>query len=458
MLQEAPAPESRASGSGETNEQSLHLLPISARSDEALKEVAAKYAFSLASKTDSRSIADFFYTASCRRVHHTHRAAVLAPSLDTLRERLQQFSEGAAVEHLSSDLSDENRARKLVFVYTGMGPQWWAMGRELMETEPIFKDSIQECDKEFHKQAGWSILEELLADEAESRMGRTEVAQPANFAIQVGLTALWKSWGIEPHAVVGHSVGEVASAYVSGALSLEDAISVSLHRSRLQQTLAGKGSMLAAGLSEDEALTLISGYDGVSIAAINSPSSVTLSGEEAQLETIEGILESEGKFNRKLQVEVAYHSGQMDPIESSILKALNHIAPVKSRIPFISTVVGERLEGPELGADYWWRNVRQPVHFLKSIIALLDDGCLDFLEIGPHPVLGHSIREIAASRNVSARLTPSLNRKVPERARMWESLGQLYTQGQAIQWDAVIPEGVGLRLYLAIPGNESVTG
>jgi len=420
------------------------LLPISARSEEALREVAGKYAFLLATNSGERAVADFFYSAVKRRTHHSHRAAVRGDSLESMRTSLQQFSMGEAIDQLSHNLSDANRAAKLVFVYTGMGPQWWAMGRELMRREPVFLDSLRKCDELFQEQAGWSILEELRADESDSRMARSAIAQPANFVIQVGLTELWKSWGVEPFAVVGHSVGEVASAYVSGALSLEDAITVSLYRSKLQQTLAGKGAMLAAGISEEAALTLIDGYDKVSIAAVNSPHSVTLSGDKEQMNALSKLLESEGRFNRKLDVEVAYHSGQMEPIKNAILEALKGISPQETSIPFFSTVEGDRIQGSELSANYWWKNVRQPVRFSQSVSALLADGCFDFLEVGPHPVLGHSIREIAAEANMTVRLTPSLHRKFPEQSRMLESLGQLYTHGQEVNWNTVIPRGGSL--------------
>lgn len=441
LLQEAP--ESPATQDVETRAllEGPALFPLSAKSDDAVREMAAKLAFKLASNADARSVADLYYTLAQRRIHHSHRAAIVASDVEILRNRLQLFSEGEQIEHSTMDVADEARASKLVFVYTGMGPQWWGMGRELMREEPVFLDAIKVCDSAFTKQAGWSILEALNADESESRMGKTEVAQPANFVVQVGLTELWKSWGVEPYAVIGHSVGEVASAYVSGALSLEGAITVSLHRSRLQQSLAGAGAMLAVGVSEADALELISGYDEVSIAAINSPGSVTLSGDEAQIDSLVEQLTSQGQFNRRLEVEVAYHSGQMAQIENGIREALAGIEPRETTIPLYSTVEGQRIEGTSLSADYWWRNVRQPVRFAQGIETLLDEGCLDFLEVGPHPVLGHSIREIASEKSAAARLTPSLNRKLPEQMRMWESLGQLYTQGQAIRWEAVTPPG-----------------
>lgn len=440
LLQEAPAPVGTSTKAVPARTRPL-LVPISARNEEALREIAAKYAFSLAMGTDDQSVANFCYTAACRRSHHSHRAAVLAEDVESLRNRLQQFSTGETVDQLSIDTSDATRASKLVFVYTGMGPQWWAMGRELMKTEPVFLKAIQNCDVLFREQAGWSILEELEADESNSRMAKTEVAQPANFVIQVGLTELWRSWGIKPYAVIGHSVGEVASAYVSGSLSLKDAITVSLHRSKWQQSLAGQGSMIAAGLSEQSAIERIGSFPGVSIAAINSPNSVTLSGDSEQIEGLACTLEEQGLFVRRLEVEVAYHSAQMDPIKDQLLDVLKEIEPRKATIPLFSTVVGDRITGEGMNAAYWWHNVRQPVRFLDGIRSLFAEGCFDFVEIGPHPVLGFSIKEIASEKEANVRLTPSLNRKFPESMRMLESLGQLYSQGQSVNWEVLCPSG-----------------
>jgi len=351
---------------------------------------------------------------------------------------LQRFSAGEGVEHSEVGVAEPNRETELAFIYSGMGPQWWAMGRELLNTEPLFLSAIEECDAVFRKQAGWSILEELLADESESRMAETEVAQPANFVIQVGLTELWKSWGIEPSLVIGHSVGEVASAYVSGALSLEDAITVSIHRSRLQQSLAGNGTMLAAGMSESAAIELIAPYEGVSIAAINSPESVTLSGDADQLREIAQVIEGLGIFNRRLDVEVAYHSSQMDPIKDELLASLELITPRAARIPFYSTVMGEKIRGEELTADYWWDNIRKPVRFHQGVTALLKGGTRDFLEVGPHPVLGHSVKEISMAVGTDVNVTASLNRKSLERTSLLGSLGKLYVQGSTVDWRNVI--------------------
>ena len=436
LLQEAP-PQAQPKPVSQWDKP--YLVPVSARSDGALRALAGKYAFFLTSQTGPRTLADFLYTVTQRRSHHPHRLTLIANSQDELREKLQLFSMGDYVEYSSSGFAQEQN--ELVFIYTGMGPQWWAMGRELMEQEHTFLKTIQECDELFQNIASWSILEALQRNEENSEITRTEIAQPANFVIQIALTALWRERGILPDAVIGHSVGEVAAAYVSGALSLEDAIRVSVHRSQLQAKTVGNGTMLAIGLPENEALALIKNYDQVSIGAINSPSGVTLSGNEAQLKQISEKLERNGIFNRKLDVELAYHSAEMESIKDELLKSLASINPTKTQYPLYSTVTGKLIDGSKLDADYWWQNVREPVRFADGIQALIENGLVNFLEIGPHPVLAHSVKEVAGGTQTKVNLVCSLNRKFPEQTRMLESLGELYNLGYKIDWRSITPAG-----------------
>ena len=309
-----------------------------------------------------------------------------------------------------------------------MGPQWWAMGQELIRTEPVVARTIDEIDVHFKRIAGWSLREAMTATEADSRMERTEVAQTANFALQAALTALWDSYGIRPVAVVGHSVGEVASGYIAGVYSLEEAVTISYHRSRLQQTTAGLGSMLAVGLPEAGALELLPGSPGVSIAAINSFNAVTLSGDTAQLREIAAVLEKREIFNKFLRVEVAYHSPQMDPLEEELATVLSGLVPKPADAP-LSTAYGKLVPSEKWGADYWWRNVRQPVRFAAAMQAMFEDGYTSFVEVGPHPVLGNSIKECAAQLEQKVTCFTSLRRKEPENRQIMQALSELYCAG-----------------------------
>lgn len=414
-------------------ERPFFLLPLSARSEEALTYTARRHGELL--RDEGVSVGDICYTAACRRSHLEQRLAVIGSSASELADRLSAFvngeEEGVVVGR--ADLNPHDP----VFVFTGMGPQWWAMGRELYASEPVFKAAADQCDLAFRRCAGWSILEEMLRDEADSRMERTEIAQPANFLLQVALTKLWVSWGVRPKAVVGHSVGEVVSACVSGSLTLEEAAEVSFHRSRIQKRAAGQGRMLALGATEDQALELASPHlDVVSIAAINGPNSSVLAGDAAALEAIAAEAAAAGLFNRFLQVEVPYHSPAMDPLKDDLLAALSHLAPRPTVVPTWSTVTGKRVDGTAFDGQYFCDNVREPVRFASAITDLINSGHRAFLEIGPHPVLSNAIRECAAKANAEVTIVSSMHRGKPELDTVRGALASAYVSGIAVHWES----------------------
>lgn len=414
------------------------LFPFSASSEEALRDLAGKYAF-LLGKPLAGSFADLAHTLAFRRSHLPVRMAAVAGSAEELRDQLMAASTGQAHEGVVTGGRAATARPPVAFVFTGMGPQWWGMGQELLRSQPVFAAAIDAIDAVFHPLAGWSLKSAMLATEGESRMARTELAQPANFAIQAALVRLWESCGIRPSAVMGHSVGEVTAAYVAGVYTLEEAVKVSFHRSRLQQTAAGKGSMLAVGLSESGAEEAISGFSGVSIAAINSFDAVTLSGDSEELKRIAASLEERGVFNKFLRVEVAYHSPQMDPLRDELLASLVDLAPKPAQLPLYSTGYGRVIPGEEWTADYWWHNVRQPVRFAAAIKQAIEDGYAHFLEIGPHPVLGNSMKECAAALERKISCFTSLRRAEPEWPRFLLTLGEMYGAGIDPRWSALAP-------------------
>lgn len=417
----------------------LRVIPFSARSETALRDLAGKFAFQLGQGLPG-AFSDFAHTAAFRRSHLEYRCAAVAENTGDLRAQLIATSTGQPHEGIAVGAQPVESTSGLVFVYTGMGPQWWGMGRELLRDEPIVAGTVREIDGIFLKLSGWSLWEAMLADEPLSRMERTEVAQPANFALQIALTRLWESFGIRPSAVVGHSVGEVVSAYVAGVYSLEDATRVSYHRSRLQQTVAGRGAMLAVGLPEAEARKWIENSAGVSIAAVNSFHAVTLSGDAEQLRAVAAELEKREIFQKFLRVEVAYHSPQMDPLKDELLGSLAGLAPRSSILPLYSTAFGKRVPDEKWDAEYWWGNVRQPVHFAQAIQALMEDGLTSFLEVGPHPVLGNSIKECAAHIERKVNVFTSLRRKEPEKKRILLTVAELYCAGHDPDWAALAPQ------------------
>jgi acyl transferase domain-containing protein/NADPH:quinone reductase-like Zn-dependent oxidoreductase/SAM-dependent methyltransferase len=421
------------------------LVPLSARSPEALQALASACRAQLQAPAGGLTLADVACTAGVRRSHHPHRLAVVADSVHGLTEHLDAFLQGQTTPDLSVGQAPTQRPG-LVFVFTGMGPQWWGMGRQLLSEQPVFRQAIEQCDALLRTHADWSLLEELTAEPERSRLHEAQIAQPAIFALQVALAALWRSWGVVPDAVIGHSVGEVAAACVAGALELPEAVRVIFHRSRLQHQLTGQGKMLAVGLSPEEAEPLLPRHGGrVAVAAVNSPRTVTLAGDADALEDIQASLEN-GTFCRFLEVEIPYHGPRMEVLKADLLDALKDLPCRSPAIPLFSTVTGRAVNGEAHGAGYWWRNVREPVHFAAAVAELLEAGHTLFLEVGPHPVLAGSLRECAAQAGKEVTVLASLRRRESEQATLLRALGKLYTLGYAVAWERLSPGGRLVRL------------
>ena len=321
-----------------------------------------------------------------------------------------------------------------------MGPQWWGMGRQLLVEEPLFCDWIERCDAALAKHADWSLYEEMCRGEQTSRMSETQISQPANFALQVGLASLWRSWGITPSAVVGHSAGEIAAAYVAGMLEFDDAVRVIYNRSRLQHRTSGQGKMVAVGISDDEARAVIEPFDGrVSIAAVNGPGSVTLSGDSGIILELTERFSRKGVFTRALSVDVPFHSYRMDSLKDDLLQSLDGLHWREPDIPLYSTVTGDRVAGFGYDGAYWWRNVRDPVMFASTMDGIIEAGHRTFLEISPHSVLSGLVAECLGRSKAKGRVLSSLKRKEPERKALLATLARLYVSGHDVYWGAVHP-------------------
>ncbi|HEY0602496.1 MAG TPA: type I polyketide synthase, partial [Herpetosiphonaceae bacterium] len=418
------------------------LVPLSARSFDALQSLARALRDLLDHAPPTVSLHDLSYTAGVRRTQHDYRLALVARSRAELIEQIEGYLASTPYAGTASGRKTPHHSPKMTFVFGGMGPQWWAMGRELLAQEPVFRAAVARCDELLRCYTSWSLMEELLADEANSRMGETQIAQPANFALQVALVELWRSWGVQPAAIVGHSAGEVAAAYAAGVMSLEDAVKVIYHRSRLQQQTTGLGKLAAVGLSLAEAQAALTGYaERVSIAAVNSPTSVTLVGDPEALAAVLAPIQEQEIFCRYLNVDVPYHSHYMEPLQAELLDVLSDLDLRPAAVPLFSTVTGGQVDGREFDQLYWWRNVREPVFFARAIDALSAAGYDLFLEIGPHPVLANSIKECLGLFGAPGTILPSLRRKADERTTMLESLGVLYALGGDIDFAALHPHG-----------------
>lgn len=436
VLAEPPVREENPRKSGSTP----ILVPISARSEDALVAVAGQLADHLVEHPEITTT-DLGHTLARRRTHLNHRHTVVADSVAEVCTQLRALADvgQVATERIGA------AAPKLAFVCTGMGPQWWGMCRGLLDVYPVFTESIRRTDRELSRHTDWSLLEELRRDESSSRMADTEIAQPANFAVQVALAEQLAAFGIRPDAVVGHSAGEVAAHHLAGLLTFEQAVEVIYHRSRLQQRTTGQGRMLAVGVDAD---TLMRTIDEkvldefgrrVSVAAINSASAVTVAGDSDVLEDIARRLDEAQIFNRYLAVKVPYHTHYMEAIKDDLLQAFDGLTSKSATIPLYSTVTGEHLDEYSAGAAYWWQNTRAAVLFEPAVRRMIDDGYTHFVEIGPHPVLAASIFEIAGQRRVTSTAT---QRRGHDDARMvLECVGALHCHGHDIDWDAVHPDG-----------------
>ncbi|MFC9963322.1 type I polyketide synthase [Nocardia ignorata] len=402
----------------------LGILPISARSTGAARALAGRFADLITSGADPQRLAEAAWT---RMAQHPFRTGVLldGDTGDVVRE-LHEYASGGGRD---ATRTVSSAAAEPVFVFSGMGPQHWKMARELLAAGGVFAETAREIDAEFRALAGWSIIEELNRPEDESRVTRTEVAQPANFLVQVGLVRELAVYGIAPAAIVGHSVGEVSAAYVSGMLSLKDAVRVACHRARLQATTAGTGGMLAVGMSTDQVTALIGDDPSVDIAAINSPTSLTLSGDVDRLDEIAEKLTEDGIFARRLRVEVPYHSRLMEPIHDELCEVLADLTPQAPTVPLYSSVTGELVTEGAWNAEYWWSNVREPVRFHAAIGTLLAAGNRVFLEVGPHPVLSGNIREAMVDADVNGTTVPTLDREQSDSHSLRRTLIGLHAAG-----------------------------
>ncbi len=439
VLAEPPAP-ARFDGSDRSLRLPLAVLPISARAEDALASTARQLAEHVAAHPDL-TLLDLGYTLSQRRSHLSYRRALVADSITEAQQQLQSLADAGQLTGIRASTTTP----KLAFVCSGMGPQWWKMCRGLLDEYPAFTESILRSDRELSRHTDWSLIEELRADESRSRMTETDVAQPANFAIQVALAEQLREFGIVPDAIVGHSAGEVAAHYLSGILTFEQAIHVIYHRSRLQQRTSGQGRMLAVGLSAEAFMATIDDAarsavgKQISIAAVNGPSTVTVAGERDVLEEVARQLEDAGVFNRFLNGKVPYHTHFMDVIKGDLLGAFQELKPDSATTPLYSTVTGERLDGYSDGAGYWWQNTRATVLFEPAIRRMLQDGYTRFVELAPHPVLASSLFEIAAALKTDAVVLATQRRNEDDGRTLMNCVGALHCHGQPVAWDALYP-------------------
>ncbi len=430
-----------------TRAQALPIM-ISARDASALTAAARDMAEFVGRQPQS-ALYDIAYQSVYGRERHTHCAVLFGATPSRVAATLEQFANNA-VEPTSVEYGTPLDSPKgAAFIYTGNGAQWAGMGSRLL-ADPTFKTAVREVDALFSRYAEYSLEAELAGRNGPDRYEHTEIAQPALFALQVGITAMLRRRGLEPVAVGGHSVGEVAAAWASGALSLAAAVSVIHHRSALQGTTRGSGHMTALNMGEPQARELLKSLglaERISIAGVNSPSGVTVAGAASDLDRVEQAATAHGVPSKRLDLGYAFHSPAMDVLSTELRRALAHLEPEETTIPFYSTVTGTELSGKSLDADYWWRNVREPVLLAPAIGSMVRDGINIYVEVGPHAVLRRYLVECLDDAGFPGRVISTGLRGDDSPHRIYSGASQALIAGAAVDWQRLLPwPGRQLRL------------
>nr|WP_329878713.1 type I polyketide synthase [Streptomyces sp. SP18CS02] len=402
------------------------------------------------------SDADIGHSLAATRSAFPHRAVVVGSGRADLVAALRAVARGeesasAVLGRTRDDLDDAGAGRdRTVFVFPGQGSQFAGMAAGLLESSPVFREAMEECAEALAPYVDWSLLDVLRDEQDTGWLERVDVVQPALFAVMVSLTRLWRSVGVEPDAVVGHSQGEIAAACAAGILSLDDAARVVALRSKALRALAGRGGMVTVALGEAEAAALIGPWEGrLSVAAVNSPTSVVVSGDVEALEELLARCERDGVRSRRIPVDYASHSPHVEEIREELLAQLAGISPAPARIAFCSTVTASFADGTSMGAEYWYRNLRNPVRLEEVLRSLAADGYGVFVEVSPHPVLTVPVQETVDHIEASGVLvTGSLRRDDGGAGGFLKAAGRLYTHGVPVDWAPVFGSGRARRVEL----------
>ncbi|MEU5032240.1 type I polyketide synthase [Streptomyces milbemycinicus] len=416
---------------------------FSGRSNGALRGQAERLS-ALAENEPGLDLTDAAFSLATTRASLEHRAVVLGRDTSEMLDGLRGLTaQGSVAGVVSGVTAADSRA---VFVFPGQGSQWVGMGRELWEVSSVFAESMVACERALVPFVDWSLRDVVFGGGGDGLWERVDVVQPVLWAVMVSLAAVWRSFGVEPAAVVGHSQGEVAAACVAGGLSLEDGARVVAVRSRLVgERLSGRGGMVSVGLSVGEVEEWLAGLGGrVGVAAVNGPSSVVVSGEAEVLEGLLAGFEGAGVRARRIAVDYASHSVQVDALGDDLLAGLAGIRPVSSSVAFYSTVSGERMDTAGLDAGYWVANLRERVLFEPVVRMLVERGSAVFVESSPHPVLAMAVQETGEAVDRSVVAVGSLRRDDGGAGRFLASLAEAYVVGAPVDW-SVLFAGAGAR-------------
>ncbi|MCF2151836.1 acyltransferase domain-containing protein [Desmonostoc muscorum LEGE 12446] len=432
ILEEAPKQATQVK-SWDSNERPLHILSLSATTEQGLQDLAQSYEKFIESNSTA-AIVDICFTANTGRSHFDYRLALVAESTEQLLMQLQAFTAKQDTLGLVKGQLTSKKRLKVAFLFTGQGSQYANMGRELYETQPTFRKALEQCDAILSLYLNNSLLNILYPEPGEiSLIDETAYTQPAIFAIEYALAQLWKSWGIEPDAVMGHSIGEYVAATVAGVFSLENALMLIATRGRLMQALPSNGKMMAVLASENHVQKVIeSSGEAVAIAAINGSQSIVISGDSQAIAAVCKTLQAQGVKTKPLQVSHAFHSPLMEPILREFESIASEIKYNKPCIPIISNVTGEVASNDITTPQYWVRHARQPVKFASGMNTLYQQGYKVYVEIGAKPILLGMGRQCLPED--TGIWLPSLNPRSQDWQQMLISLGQLYAQGVLVNW------------------------
>ncbi|MBV7339841.1 aminotransferase class III-fold pyridoxal phosphate-dependent enzyme, partial [Chloroflexi bacterium TSY] len=431
-------------------ERPLHLLTLSAKDHNALCQLAKKYATRLRAKSDG-TLADICFTANTGRTHFSHRLAAVDSTTEQLAEQLASFTAGEKTVNLIPGQNRASERPSVIFLFTGQGSQYVDMGRELYETQPTFRQTLDRCNEILEPYLDHSLLfvmfsSDQTAEDHPTTLSQTAYSQPA---LEYALAQLWLSWEIVPAAVLGHSVGEYVAACIAGAFSLEDGLKLIATRGRLMQTLPSDGAMAAVFANKAEVNAAIQPYvHDVTIAAINGPRNIVISGRRQAMPDIVADLTAKGIESRALRVSHAFHSPLMEPMLDAFEETAHTVSMHPLRIPLVSNLIGKMLPvGEQLDAKYWRQHIREPVRFATGIQTLLtQEQASIFLEIGPKPILSGLGKQSETEK--TATWLPSLKQGKDDWEMMLRSLGTLYVQGVNIDWKAFDQEYKRRRLAL----------
>lgn len=418
------------------------VLALSATNKTAMREVEERFVRYLSGSASSDSWQNICRTSLLHRTHLGERLAVVARNAGEAAELLKAHLEGENPRRVCGGTISPGGRRKLVFVFSGSGAQWVGMANELLEQEPVFREAVLECDRIFAPMAGWSLVEEMKRPAEISKVFLTEYGHPILFAIQAALTALLRHYGVVPDSVLGHSVGEIAAAYASQALGLDESLRLVMFRSRLIQKVHGKGKVLSVSLSREQLERMLagSGISGeLSVCVHNGPSKYAVSGVPEAVGKFEKYLSHQAVECKMVDMEFAAHGPQMDPLKEELRVQLSGMRCSEAKIPFFSTVSGEAIGKRLLDEQYWADNLRQPVKFAETIEAAKKEGAAIFLEMGPHPILTSSIKEICSGEEVS--VLASLRKGGEDRLNVLNALAGLHCLGQGLRLDLVVADG-----------------